>query len=274
MPTAPTRVAGTVNGVFKASSGATIGPAWVAGPYRVVEAPRQTLVDGLTITGLRATELVRDGIRLCLARRVLIERFDLRHAAKLSSGRDLPEGIALGSKGCGEAGSDIVIRRGRVSGFRSVRREGSYTNGDGIAIEGGYDRVLIEDVEASDNSDACFDLKPTNLTLRNLIAAGCNRAFRIWSPSAVATTLQARDFNGAAIWLGHGANLHVRRFVASGGHAGSILFRWESGATLVIDECDLSGVAPGVVLTKADGKAAAIKLGRGCQLPGEPRASR
>lgn len=266
-PLRPRRYDATVNGAFKAASGLTIGPAWVEGAYRAVESPHNQPVDGLAIIGFKGTDLVRDGIRLCLATHVLIQDFELRHAATPSQGRDLPEGIALGSNGCGQAGSDVVIRDGSVSGFQMTVQEGKYRNGDGIAIEGGYDRVLLQNIRSSDNSDGCFDVKASNLTMRDLVAERCNRTYRIWSPSAVATTLTARDFNGAAIWLGHGANLHVHRFVGTGGHPGSILFRWENDATLVIDECDLSGMSPGAILTKADGHAAAISLGRGCTLP-------
>jgi hypothetical protein len=262
-------VSGAKNSVgLKLATNMKVSRAWISGAYRAYGGPNNSAyADDITLDTVRATDVTRDGISLCNARRLTIRNFYLTHAAAPSTGDDLPEGIALGRSGCGETGSNVTIASGYVSGFKSQTADGTYHNGDGVAVEGGYDTVYIGSVTSENNTDGCFDVKASHLTLDNLVARNCNRTYRIWSPSAEATTLTAEGFNGAALWAGQGASIHIAKFIARGGNKGAPVFRWESGVTIIVDECDLTGLSPGVVLTKSDGTSKQIKLGAGCKLP-------
>jgi hypothetical protein len=261
-PEPPALVAPGVNGalIFKQNAdGFRIGPVSVAQAYRAVETVLGTTISNGAIAGLTAQDLQRDGIRLRNAVNVTISDFDLKMRAAPQTGTHLPEGIAI------SAGQNITIRNGKVGGFRMASVAGKYTNGDGIATEGDVDGLLIENVTAYNNSDAGFDIKGRNVILRDLTAIDNNRAFRIWSPSAQATTLTAENFTGAGLWVGNNGSIIVDRFVARS-RTPSAVFRWESGATIVVGSCDLTGMAPGSRLTQPDGRAVRIELGPGCKL--------
>jgi hypothetical protein len=266
-PATPTIHAATLNGVFRLSKNASnvaIGPVWVDGPYRAVESAPNVRTTGLTIRGLKATNLQRDAIRILGASNVLIERFDVSMRAAPQTGSNLPEGIAIGGNNCTPI-HNVTIRDGKINGFRMASVEGKYTNGDGIASEGCVDGLTIERVTSSNNSDGAFDLKGTRIVLRDLVAVNSNRAFRIWGKGVVATTLTADQFRGAGIWLGKDASITVDHFIGRSAKPG-IVFRWESGASLTVKSCDLTGMAPGSTLQKSDGAAAKVLLGRGCKL--------
>ena len=129
--------------------------------------------------------------------------------------------------------------------------------------------MSVTSITSEDKSDGCFDLKAANLHLDQDVAIGCNRAYRISSPNATASTITAQDDSGAALWLGEDANLVVAR----GGHRGSIVFRWERGVTLIVKRCDLTGVSPGQRLLQPDGTAAKVQLDPAtCKLPPSPAA--
>lgn len=263
-PTASTKVinAPDINGAFlitKSTSNLRFRPVTVLNAYRAIETAPGVRVDNMTSIGLNARNLGRDGIRLREAHNVTIRDFDLVHGPTPSVGKHLPEGIAIG------AGRGITISNGRVRGFRMTQHKGNYTNGDGIATEGAVDGLLIENVVASDNSDAGFDIKGRNVVLRNLEAVDNGRAFRIWSPTARATLLRARNFKGAALWVGKDAAITVERLVASSMNPAPV-FRYESGATIIVKSCDLSGMPKGSKLVQADGKGAKLDLGPGCRL--------
>lgn len=251
-----------VNGALlftKSVSDVKLRPVTILNAYRAIETSVGVRVVNLASTGLKARNLARDGIRLRDAHRVSISDFDLSHRALASEGKHLPEGIAI------VAGRDIRIRNGRIDGFRMKAEKGKYTNGDGIATEGGVDGLLIENVVASNNSDGGFDLKGSNIILKNLEAVNNSRAFRIWSSSAVATNLRARNFRGAGLWLGEGAAIVIEKFTASSDTPAPV-FRFESGARIIVKSCDLTGMPKGSRLLQADGRAAELRLGPGCKL--------
>lgn len=261
----PTITAPDVNGAFRFGSGtvdnARVGPVVVKDAYRAIETGTDnTLVSNTVIDGLKGVNLKRDGIRLRNISNVEIRNFDLQHSSIQNTPGHLPEGISAYS------GSGLSIHDGRVAGNQMVWISGTYTNGDGIATEGAISNVLIERVTSEDNSDGGFDLKGQNILLNDTIARRNNRAYRIWG-TASAGTITAEDFNGAGIWLGKGASFTVEKFIARSSRAKSIIFRWEAGATLIVKECDLTGMKPDARLTSSDGTALKVSLGPGCVVP-------
>ena len=56
----------------------------------------------------------------------------------------------------------------------------SYWNGDGVASERGNYDLLIEGHETSGHTDSGFDLKSESTVLRNCVASGCKRNYRLW----------------------------------------------------------------------------------------------
>ncbi|MFC5555987.1 hypothetical protein ACFPQ7_19120, partial [Methylobacterium iners] len=105
----------------------------------------------------------------------------------------------------------------------------------------------------------------TNTRIDRVTVRNTNRAFRIWK-DLQGGTLTAENFAGGAIWAGRDARVHVRKLIARTQMPG-IVFRLESGASVTVDTCDLSGVAPGSTLLKADGADTSVKLGPSCKLP-------
>ncbi|MFC5555977.1 hypothetical protein ACFPQ7_19065, partial [Methylobacterium iners] len=182
-----------------------VGPAFANGCYRAIESAPGANAERLTIRGLRGRDLLRDGIRLRGVRDVVIEDFDLQHSPVLSTGSHLPEGIAVG--GDGYSGGGLTIRRGVIRGFRMSSENDPktgkprYTNGDGIAIEGGIDGVTITDVLIEDSTDGGVDTKSTNTRIDRVTVRNTNRAFRIWK-DLQGGTLTAENFAGGAIWAG------------------------------------------------------------------------
>jgi len=258
-PAPPVMDATGVNGAARITTDVqdvTIGPVVATGAYRAIETSVGADVTRLHVTGLTATGLQRDGIRLRRADDIIIERFDLRHTEARSTGSHLPEGIAI------TAGRNITIREGRVSGFRMVVVPGKYTNGDGIATEGATSG-RIDRVIASDNSDGGFDIKGT-WQLNALVAERNSRNFRFWN-QVTAGTLTSRD-GGTAVWLGKGAVVTIERLVASSVKPSQVI-ALEGATHLTIKACDLSGMAKGSTLIKVNASGNQVSLGVGCTLP-------
>jgi hypothetical protein len=261
----------TLNGPFRvsASSPVLIERQWVDGSYRAIETNSGAKPLDVTIRAIKATNIQRDGIRVMNAGNILIEDFDLTMRAEPQTGTNLPEGIAIGGNNCAPI-NNVVIRNGKVSGFRMAEVQGVYTNGDGVATEGCVVNLTISNVRASNNSDGGFDLKGQHVVLNNLVAENNSRGFRNWSPDATATTLVSKN-NGTALWMGKpDANgvptkITIDRFIASS-EVPAIVFRWERGALITVKSCDLTGMAPGSTLTKNDGSGAVVTLGEGCTL--------
>jgi hypothetical protein len=254
-PRRPLRLPGT-NGaaVIRGSiSGATIGPARIEGAYRAVESARESEVRRLRITGLIAAGLERDGIRLRQADEVDIGGFDLSMRAEPQVRPHLPQGIAI------VRGTNISIHDGRVAGFRMARVEGKYTNGDGIALEGGVSNVTIARVIAENNSDGGFDLKSRDTRLQDTVARNNSRNYRFWG-TGTATTITSESARSAHVWLGRGANWRISRLVVRSTTLAPIVRVEARDAVLVIDRCDLD-VPAGTPLIVGHGQ---VTLGLGC----------
>lgn len=234
---------------------ATIGPVSVRKAYRAIETQKDATLRGVRIKGLRGTDLERDGIRLRVAEDVTISDFDLAMRAEPQSGRNLPEGIAI------YEGRDIVIRDGKVRGFRMAVVKGRYTNGDGIATEGAVQGATIENVVSSDNSDGGFDLKG-RVMLDKLTSERNGRNYRFWH-QASAGTITSVDPRGSHIWVAKGAVVKIDRLVARAGSPAPILTL--DGGTVEIGSCDLQ-VPKGTPMTRVESSGNKLKLGPGCKI--------
>lgn len=254
----PTIVAPGINGAarfVKSAENVTIGPVVVTDAYRAVETDQGVKIRNLSIVGLTARNLQRDGIRLRDVVGAEIANFDLRMRAEPQTGEHLPEGIAI------YAGSDIVIRDGQVSGFQMAPVSGVYGNGDGVATEPKSSGRILR-VRSSNNTDGCFDLKGS-WSLADLIAEACGKSFRFWN-TIEAATLTSID-SGAAVHLASRAVVTIDRLVVRSSKPGPVIIT-EGKATLTIKACDLSGVAKGSTLVQYNGRENTIRLGTGCAL--------
>ncbi|KZE16218.1 hypothetical protein AVT10_12010 [Sphingomonas hankookensis] len=232
----------------------TIGPVVVQDAYRAVETDAGVDTPRIRIRGLKATGLTRDGIRLRAAPGALIEDFDLTHADAPSTGEHLPQGIAI------TAGTGITIRNGRVARFRMPVEPGKYTNGDGIATEGGTSGTIANTL-AEDNSDGGFDIKGT-WTLDRTIARRNGRDYRFWN-TVTAGTITAEGWTSAAVWIGKGARVRIDHLIASNDNAAPLLI--VAGSTdVVITRCTLSRPT-GAPLVKSEGSGNRVVLGAGCK---------
>lgn len=233
-------------------SGATIGPATVRRAYRAVESRPGSVLERSTIVGIVGTDLQRDGIRLRTANDVVIRDFDLTMRAQPQQGKNLPEGIAI------TAGRGIVIRNGRVRGFRMVEGRG-YTNGDGIATEG-ETQGQVADMTSSDNSDGGFDIKGT-WQLDRLVAERNGRDYRFWN-RVTAGTLSANGWRSAAVWAGKGATVRINHLIARNDTVAPLLIV-AGGADVAIARCTLTRPA-GAQVVKSEGSNNHVRLGPGC----------
>lgn len=256
-PVPPTITAPGVNGAARVradASDVTIGPVVVRDAYRAVETDAGVDTPRIHIRGLKATGLTRDGIRLRNAPDAVIEDFDLQHADAPSTGTNLPQGIAI------TAGTNITIRNGRVSGFRMPVVVGKYTNGDGIAPEGGTSGTIVN-VVSEDNSDGGFDLKG-DWALDRTVSRRNARAYRFWN-AVTADTITAEGWTSAAVWVGKGARVRIEHLIASNDNAAPLLI--VAGSTDVsIARCTLSRPA-GAPLVKSEGSGNRVVLGKGCK---------
>jgi hypothetical protein len=234
----------------------TIGPLRIANVFRVIETGKHAQLRNVTITGVNATALDRDGIRIRGdAEGVRIQNFHLQMRSEPQSSPNLPIGIAV------QSGRDIVISDGTVSGFRMIEQQGKYTNGDGIATERPVDGLSIARVRSSDNSDGGFDLKSRNTKLDDLTAERNGRNYRLWG-TVEAGTLNSADPRNAHVWVAKGAEVHIRNLVASSSTRAALI-KLEGPAIVTVDHCTLS-LPPGTKIVGGQPQGAQVHLGPGC----------
>jgi hypothetical protein len=262
----------TANPAVMLKSGQTYGPVWIDGAYRAMRHGAKLPIGDVVVDGLKVTNAVRDGIQICLASNVTIKNFSIEHGPIANTGTDLPEGIAVGgSASCGSNVTSLVIQDGRISGFRMAKEYDSlgraiYTNGDGIATEGGTSGIIAR-VTSANNTDGGFDLKGS-WVLNDTAAVANSRSYRFWG-DITATTITSTNPGGAHVWINAKAaqTIVIDKLVARSNTTAPIL-RIENGfpISITIRECDLHVPAGTVFLLNAGGNKSALTLGPGCKL--------
>ncbi|MBV9526785.1 MAG: hypothetical protein JOZ79_00240 [Sphingomonas sp.] len=234
----------------------TIGPLRLGEVYRGIDTDKGASLHNVTITGIDARSLQRSGIRIRGdAIGVRIQNFHLQMDPVPQTSPNLPSGIAIG------VGQNISISDGTISGFQMVRVPGKYTNGDGIASERTVDGLSITNVSSTDNSDGGFDLKSQNTKLDGLTSERNGRNYRLWG-TVDAGTLTSSDPRDAHIWVGQGADIHIRHLIASSS-TDAPLIKIGGPSRITIDRCTLH-LQPGTQIVGEHAEEAEVHLGPGC----------
>lgn len=234
----------------------TIGPMHIVSVFRAIDSGKQSRLRNVTINGVDATALERDGIRIRGdAEGVRIQNFRLQMRSMPQTSPNLPIGIAV------QSGRDIVITDGTVSGFRMMEVQGKYNNGDGIASERAVDGLTIARVRSTDNSDGGFDLKSHDTRLDDLTSERNGRNYRLWG-TVEAGTISSVDPRDAHVWVAKGAVVHIRNLVAHSSTRAPLI-KIEGPAEVTVDHCTLS-LPPGNKIVGGKAEGAQVRLGRGC----------
>jgi len=251
--------------------GKRIGPKKIKGAYRAIETEKDGAeIKNLVIDGLVAEQLQREGIRLRGAvENVTIRNFTLTHSATPNVPPHLPEGIHI------QAGRNIVIENGTISGFQMTMPPDKYWNGDGIATEKTVDGVTIRNVTSNDNTDAGFDLKSSNTTLDRVSASGNKRNFRFWESTKIGTMTvgeivkRGGAYGTAGIWIkGHAGKppvIEIDTLIVRLTQPGTIIQVEDGPAEIRIGRCDIQAPAGSRFLAAGD-KQMKKTLGPGCRV--------
>jgi len=194
---------------------------------------------------LEAVDIQREGIRLKGSiDGFTLRNFNLTHASTPNVSPDLPEGIHV------EAGKNILIENGTISGFQMTMAPDRYWNGDGIATEQGVVGVTIRTVTVADNTDGGVDLKSIGNVLDHVTAIRNNRNFRFWG-NVEASTLTSiepkkRGGNASSAHVHIAGNnvappvIHIGKLVVRANSSTAPILMIENGAALVtIDDYDI-----------------------------------
>ena len=184
----------------------------------------------------------------------LIQDFRITGSGVNTSPGDIPVGIGM------HGATNIVIRRGEISGFKTVlANPKKYANADCISAERG-DSFTATDVYAHDCSDGIIDTKATTKLDRIRAANAGHYSYRFWA-KADAGTLTSENPGYAHVQLAAAsADVHIVKLVAIGG--GTLVKVDKPGGKLVIDACDLTKWT-GTDLVA--GAKASVSLGKGCR---------
>ncbi len=157
-------------------------------------------VNGLTVRNVDITGYSLGAIRLQYnSRNILIE--NVVGDSERQAGGQYIFGVAIT-----DTAHDIVLRNVEMKNNFGRGPAGTYWNGDGFATERGVYNVLLENTKASGNTDAGYDLKSSNTVLKNAVADGNDRNFRVWSNSI--TMIDCVSLNPTH-WGGIGSVSHI-----------------------------------------------------------------
>jgi hypothetical protein len=141
---------------------------------------------------------------------------------------------------------DVLIKNSEMKNSHDSTNR--YWNGDGFAAETGVYRVRFEDVKASGNTDAGFDLKSKDTVLIRCVAEDNNRNFRFWGDGITLIDSQSLDpqhrggIGGQAhIYLAKNADVMIINTKISDNSSRTTVFDLSDGrATLLLDEVDIT----------------------------------
>lgn len=112
-----------------------------------------------------------------------------------------------------------------------------YKNGDGFVVEGTAEHVTFARCRSLRNQDGGFDLKTPDVRLRDCVATGNGRGFRIWKTGTLENCMAG--WGATALWSG-GGSVNVKRSTFHSLTDTAVLL--EDGATATLDQCIISGV--------------------------------
>ena len=133
-------------------------------------------VANLTVEDAMILQFTRGGIFLTShASGVKLDRvyIDMQPEKIGGQGSDYPVGIALY-----DSVRDVLVQRTTV--LNVVGQKTGYTQGDGIDGEQTAQDIIVEDSYFRGSQDGCVDTKARNMLIRNTVAVGCKRNFRLW----------------------------------------------------------------------------------------------
>ncbi|MGB7406508.1 MAG: hypothetical protein WA906_12530 [Pacificimonas sp.] len=232
-----------------------VGPARVMNARNFLWSSRDAEISNLSIVGVDAMDIRREGIRLDgTVDGAIISNFNIFMAARPSD--KVATGINL------RTGSDILLNDGEICCFRTV--EDGYPRGDGVVAERAVDTLTIARVRSTDNADGGFDLKAANAVLEDLYAARNYRNFRFWG-GVRAETITSEAPRDAHVWAGNGAEVVIDHLIAKSDEAKPLL-RLRNARSVEIRRCtlDVPADTPTIVGEWEEGS---VTLGAGCEAP-------
>lgn len=173
--------------------------------------------------------------------------------------------IALTGKGANDIGDNILIEDFDLRGL-DISVSSAYPNTDGIAVERGYNGLLIRRGVVYDMEDAGYDIKSVVCRLDDVRAENCRQPFKFWTP----------NHHGAL----YGVNPRFAQIIVTSEEIGAWdepmvidhlscrsstglfpILRAERGARqIIIKSHDLSGCPPGTPLLSKDSYSAATTV--------------
>jgi len=188
----------------------------------------------------------------------LIQDFRITGSKVNTSPGDIPVGIGMGGA------TNIVIRRGEISGFKTVLLSTSaYANADCLSAER-RDSFVASDLYLHDCTDGGIDTKATTVLDRIRVANIGHYSYRFWA-DVTAGTLTSENPGGAHIQLASAtARVKIKMLIAIGPKALVHVDTKGIGGEIDIEACDLTGWTGTAPLSGFFSRAK-VTLGKSCR---------
>jgi hypothetical protein len=115
-----------------------------------------------------------------------------------------------------------------------------YKNGDGFVVEAGAEQVHFIRCRAIRNQDGGYDIKSRGVELRDSIAIGNARNFRIWNGGTLHNCLAA--FGSVGLWS-NGSSVDVQRSTFHGHQQAALMLDDEASEAVTLTDCLISDCA-------------------------------
>ncbi len=163
----------------------------------------------------------------------LIQDFRISGSGINTSPGDIPGGIVM------DDAHNITIRRGEISGFKTVLAGSGYDNADCLPAERG-DSFTATDLYLHDCTDGGIDTKATTTLDRIRVANIGHYSYRFWA-LVTAGTLTSENPGGAHIQIAAAStDVTIDKLIAVGPKAIVHVDSKGIGGKITIKECDLS----------------------------------
>jgi len=187
----------------------------------------------------------------------LIQDFRISGSGINTSPGDIPGGIVM------DGAHNITIRRGEISGFKTVLAGSGYDNADCLPAERG-DSFTATDLYLHDCTDGGIDTKATTTLDRIRVANIGHYSYRFWA-TVNAGTLTSENPGGAHIQIAAAsARVKIAKLIVIGPKAMIHVDSKGIGGEIDIGECDRRDhTGP---LTSGFSSRAKITLGKDCAI--------